>query len=67
MKPVEIFSVTETGIMSYEVYPVETPGGTRFYAEVHRARDGKSWSSTGFKTMAEAMDFATDMMLSLPE
>ena len=53
--------------MKFEVYPMETPIGTRFYVEIYRNRDGKSWASSGFETMAEAMDFATDMMLLLPE
>jgi len=53
--------------MSYEVYPIETPGGTRFYADVVRARDGKVWTIGGFVFFSDAIEEAVRLIDRMPE
>ena len=52
--------------MTFDVYPVETPSGTRFYADVVRARDGKVWTLGGFAFFSDAMDEAMHLINRMP-
>ena len=52
--------------MSYDVYPMETPAGTRFYVDVVRSRDGKIWSLGGFVFFSDAVDEAMRLIDRMP-